>query len=563
MARLRIIANVMASERVYSADDIRALVEASVSLTSELSLDPVLQKVVEVAREQIGARYAALSVLNSDGEIGQFITSGVTEAQRQAIGHIPHGRGLLGVLLHEGASLRMEDIAADPRSVGFPANHPPMKSLLGVPVVAQGRILGNLYLTEKPGGFNERDEELLRLLSAHAAVAITNARLYEAERQRAGEWKALFNLSREVTFSANLNALLDSVIQRATGLLASDLGLILLLAPDVGTLRVAAERGAQLSLPTGLLEIPEGSIVQHVIDTGERAIVVDRRSDERMRGKPLPFLDQEGLRSSIEVPLKGKDRVLGIIIVGTREKTHYTEQQAELLETFANLTALAIETHELHDKLESLARLEERERIGMDLHDGVIQSIYAVSLHLEDIADRLPVASETLKPDVERAMDDLNKVIKDIRSYIFDLRPQLSRVDDLPQALSQLVEQFRVNTLTTINLEIARPFDGVGGEAEAMALFHIAQEALNNVSKHSKATSVFVRLDGSPVTLEIRDNGVGFDVPPEDRLGIKNGLRNMRDRARTAGADLLYESAPGKGTRICVRLSGRGKEKRG
>jgi signal transduction histidine kinase len=309
-----------------------------------------------------------------------------------------------------------------------------------------------------------------------------------------------------------------------------------------------------------MLPVPDGGLIQHVIRTGERAIVVDRRNDERMLGRPLPFLDQEGLRSSIEVPLKGKDRILGILIAGNREKTHYSEQQAELLETFANLTALAIETRQLYDKLESLARLEERERIGMDLHDGVIQSIYAVGLHLEDVAERLPAAAEAMKPEVERAMDDLNKVIKDIRSYIFDLRPHLSQVDDLPQALSQLVEHFRVNTLTTITLEIDTPFEGVGGEAEAMALFHIAQEALNNVSKHAKATLVAVRLGSEPVTLEIADNGIGFDVPDAGRPSVHNGLRNMKDRARSVGADLSFESAPGKGTRVVVRLPGRRKE---
>lgn len=384
----------MSKGETYSAEDIRALIEASVSLTSELTLDTVLQKVVDVARGQIGAKYAALSVLNGEGGIQRFVTSGITEEERAAIGDVPAGHGLLGVLLHAGATLRMDDLTQDPRSAGFPPNHPPMKSLLGVAVVSRGRILGNLYLTEKEGaaGFDDRDEDLLRLLSTQAAVAITNAQLYE--------------------------------------------------------------------------------------------------------------------------------------------------------------------------KLESLARLEERDRIGMDLHDGVIQSIYAVVLHLEDIYDRLPDSDEGLKPDVERAMDDLGKVIKDIRSYIFDLRPQLSHVDDLPGALAQLVEQFRVNTLVTITLDVSDPFEGVGGEEEAMALFHIAQEALNNVSKHSKATGVAVRLDSTAqiVTLEVEDNGVGFDVPAEGVASVRNGIRNMRDRARSVGAGLMYDSRPGRGTRVRADLPVRRKE---
>ena len=384
----------MGKGETYSAEDIRALIEASVSLTSELTLDTVLQKVVDVARGQIGAKYAAMSVLDGDGGIQRFVTSGITEEERAAIGDIPTGHGLLSVLLHAGTTLRMDDLTKDPRSVGFPPHHPTMKSLLGVSVISRGRILGNLYLTEKEGaaGFNDRDEDLLRLLSTQAAVAITNAQLYE--------------------------------------------------------------------------------------------------------------------------------------------------------------------------KLGSLARLEERDRIGMDLHDGAIQSIYAVVLHLEDVYDRLPDSAEGFKPEVERAMDDLNKVIKDIRSYIFDLRPQLSHVDDLPGALAQLVEQFRVNTLVPITLDISNPFEGVGGEEAAMALFHIAQEALNNVSKHSKATGVAVRLDSTAqtVTLEVEDNGVGFEVPAEGVASVRNGLRNMRDRARSVGAGLTYDSRPGRGTSVRADLPVRRKE---
>lgn len=375
----------MESQQAYSTEDIRALAEASASLTSELSLQAVLQRVVDVAREHIGARYAALSVLSGEGKIEQFISSGISPEERESIGHIPRGKGLLGVLLHEGAGLRLEDMSKDPRSVGFPPNHPKMASLLGVPVVWRKKIMGNLYLTEKQGdrGFDERDEDLIRFLAIQAAVAITNAHLYT--------------------------------------------------------------------------------------------------------------------------------------------------------------------------RLESLARLEERERIGMDLHDGVIQSIYAVGLHLEDCSDRLPANAQDVKPNIEQAIDDLNKVIKDIRSYIFDLRPQLSSVDDLPQALDQLVEHFRVNTLTTTMLSIDSPLQAPGGEAEAMALFHVAQEALNNVAKHAKASSVSISLrsGNGALILEVSDNGAGFDAGSSgDYTGAHHGMRNMRDRARSAGGALEYESSPGNGTTV-------------
>lgn len=376
----------MADRLAYSAEDIRALAEAGATLTSELSLEAVLQKVADVAREQMGAKYAALSVLDPRGRIERFLSSGITREEREAIGPIPHGRGLLGVLLHEGGGLRLDDMSQDPRSIGFPPNHPKMRSLLGSPVVWRGEVLGNIYLTDKPGGFEERDEELLHLLSTWAAVAINNARM--------------------------------------------------------------------------------------------------------------------------------------------------------------------------HQRLESLARLEERDRIGMDLHDGAIQSIYAVALHLEDCADRVEPGNEDVKRDLERAMDELNKVIKDIRSYIFDLRPQLSQVEDLPEALATLVEQFRVNHLIATTLDIERPLRGAGGEAEALALFHIAQEALNNAGKHSRATNVGIRLQGSAegVTLEIEDDGLGFEQAPPDSSGAKHGMRNIRDRARSVGGALTVKSAPGEGTSIRVTI---------
>ncbi len=371
----------------YSVKDIRGLVEAGIALTSELSLDGILQKLVDVARGQVNARYAAISVLDEEGHIFQFVTSGISDEERARIGHIPHGRGLLGVLLREGTSLRLADIAKDPRSAGFPPHHPPMKSLLGVPVLSRGRVIGNLYLTDKQGqeAFDERDEEIVRLLATQAAAAI--------------------------------------------------------------------------------------------------------------------------------------------------------------------------ETGRLQDQLESLARLQERERIAMDLHDGVIQTVYAVALHLEDATERLSDAPDDARPILERSIDNLHQVIKDIRSYIFDLRAQVSEVDDLPAALRELAETLRVNTLMNVQAEIGNPLTGSLEQEQALALFHIAQEALNNVSKHSQAKSVAIRLMAadSRVSLEVEDYGRGFEMGT-GRSAEKHGIRNIRDRARAMGADLFIDSELGRGTLVRVEL---------
>jgi signal transduction histidine kinase len=372
----------------YTAEDIRALVEAGIALTSELSLDGILQQLVDVARVQIGARYAAISVLSDAGEITEFVTSGITDEERAKIGHIPYGRrGLLGVLLHEGSSLRLADMAKDPRSGGFPPHHPPMRSLLGMPVISRGRIIGNLYLTDKQRteAFDGRDEEIVRLLATQAAAAI--------------------------------------------------------------------------------------------------------------------------------------------------------------------------ETSRLREQLESLARLQERERIAMDLHDGVIQTVYAVALHLEDAADRVSQSPAEVGAVLNRSIENLHQVIKDIRSYIFDLRAQVSDVDDLPGALRELAEALRVNTLMDVRVEIDERASEILKQEQALALFHIGQEALNNVSKHSRATAVSVVLSASreTVALDVEDNGTGFEIG-DAGADEKNGLRNIRDRARAIRAKVLIDSKPGGGTRLKVEV---------
>ncbi|MEO8457249.1 MAG: GAF domain-containing sensor histidine kinase [Chloroflexota bacterium] len=557
----------MNPQPTYSIDDIRALAEAGLSLTSELSLSTVLQKVVDVAREQIGARYAALSVLTDDGRIEQFLSSGITDAERAAIGHIPFGRGLLAVLLHEGATLRLEDMSADPRSVGFPPNHPPMKSLLGVPVVRRGKIIGNLYLAEKKRArsFDERDEELLRLLATQAGAAITNAGLYESERARAREWEALFELSRDVTATSDVSELFAFVMKRAADLLDADVAVLKLLSPGGRNLVVVAGSGVGESRVSGVRALSEHELMRKTLEERQATIVVDYQKQRAEGGAKWALMEDEELVSAIAVPVVGRELPLGIVAVGNRTLTHFTEQQAQMLQTFANLIAVAIERRHLFEQLESMARLEERDRIGMDLHDGVIQSIYAVGLHLEDCSDRLPANAQDVKGDVEQAIDDLNKVIKDIRSYIFDLRPSLSGLGDLPQALSQLAEHFRVNTLATTNLSIESPLQAPGGEAEAMAIFHISQEALNNISKHSKASSVSIslRTQDGVLVLEVVDNGVGFDVATRTvTKGAHHGMRNMRDRAEGVGATLEFESTAGEGTTLRMILPKQEKDKK-
>ena len=545
----------MQNRLARNAQELRALYEAGVSLTSEMDLESVLHKLVDVGRTLTGARYGALSVLSAEGAIERFLTSGLTPEERRRIGPEPSGRGLLGETLSpEG--LNVPDIAAHPCRVGFPPEHPPMRSLLGLPVVSRGRTIGNLYLADKEdgGAFGAEDAEELRLLATQAAIAIENAELYDAQRRRAEEWKNLFELGEEVTAGPDLQALLDSIVERARRLLRAEVAVLMLLDAGAQEWRIGAHSGRRSPGLRTARALRDHSLQSLVVRTGKAVVVADYRTDPRLRHRPALFVEEEGLISSIAVPFSARGRTLGTLTVGNRQPTPFGEQQAELLAAFANWAAVAVETSELHARVRSLALLEERERIGMDLHDGVIQSIYAIGLGLEDAVERLDEDPEGAKRAVDKAIDGLNHVIRDIRNYIFDLRPRIAEIGDLRQALAELVEEMRVNFLLSASLQVDGDLPFLSQEEER-GLFHIAQEALNNVAKHARASSVDVRLgiNGEALVLEVKDDGCGFDQSAVQTKGHQ-GLRNIQDRAASIGANLNIESSSGRGTRIVVKL---------
>jgi signal transduction histidine kinase len=363
-----------------------ALNAAGMSMTSELDRGALLQRVADQARAIGNARYAALGVFDASGTVEQFITSGITPEERARIGPLPHGLGLLGLLQRDPHPLRLRDIKGHPASVGFPPNHPPMRSFLGTPILWRGAALGNLYLTEKQGGaaeFTDDDEQAVATLAAQAAIAIENARLYAQS--------------------------------------------------------------------------------------------------------------------------------------------------------------------------EHVSVLEERHRIGMDLHDGAIQSLYGLALMLEDAADRTKKEPESAREMVLRAVDRLNAAIADLRSYVLGLRPVRGSDRPLTESLPTLAEQARSNALLNVDVAVsdaaAAALDGVGREAA----FYIAADALANIARHARAQRASLRLslEDDHVTLEITDNGVGFDYA---RATEGHGLRNMRERAFAVGGQLQVESAPGSGSRLRFKV---------
>lgn len=369
---------------------IGGLYEAISAVTSELSLDAVLQKVADLSRGLVGASYSALGVLGPDGKLVQFITSGISKEARERIGNIPEGKGVLGVVLREGRTLRLPDLSRHAESVGFPPHHPAMKSFLGVPIVFKGRVLGDLYLANKKGAveFSQDDETLVTLFAAQAAVAIENALLFEQQR----------------------------------------------------------------------------------------------------------------------------------------------------------------------DQSQRLAVSEERERIGRDLHDGVIQSIYAVGLTLEDIADQAAAEPAEVRPRIEGTVNDLNQVIRDIRSYIMDLRPRELQGRRLEDALESLVGYLEDRSGAHVDLEVGIDLAALS-EQYVVNLWYILQEAFSNIEKYSRATrvSVSLRTVGGVMVLGISDNGVGFNLE-EAEMGRGYGLSNIKDRAERLGGILRVVTAPGEGSQLDIRF---------
>jgi len=422
-------------------------------------------------------------------------------------------------------------------------------------VVAIGAVIFSFFIFWLLRGVYGRIDEQNRELERNAREL---RQLTEAERRRAEEWKALFELGEEVTASPDVPGLLNSIVVRAKSLLDTDLAALMLFSTDAGEMQMAAHSGLKTAAMRSLRLVREHGLQGLVLGTGGPVIVDDYQSDDRLRNRPAALVKEEGLVSAISVPFSGKGKVLGTLTVGNRKRTRFTQRQAELLQTFAHWTGVVVETSRLYEQLRNLALLEERERIGMDLHDGAIQSIYAVVLRLEDCAERLHERPDEVAADLEKAMDDLNKVIQDIRSYIFDLRPDV-RQGDIKSALQDLVQGVRVNALIDTELTLEGDLDGALTEDEATSLFRIAQEALSNVTRHAQASSLRVKLTTAlhSVRLEIADDGVGFD-PGAERPADRRGLRNMEERARGLGASLSVESVAGRGTQVRVELPLRG-----
>ena len=533
-----------------------ALHEAIRTLTANLSLDPVLQQVADLSRELVSATYSALGILGEDGSLVQFITSGISQAARDRIGAPPEGKGVLGVVLREGQSLRLHDLSRHPESTGFPAHHPAMRSFLGVPITFKGTVLGNLYLTDKIGAeeFSDDDENMVTLFAAQAAVAIENARLFEAETRRSAQLDVLNLMGRELTRIFDLDRLLEKVADLLREGFQYQNVQIFWVDRENNAIRLRALAGSvQGKIPLGAHRPLDRGIAAWVARTGQTALCNDVREDSRYHAVT-------GFETAAElaVPVMVKDETVAVINVDGTEPNIFDDSDVKTLETLAGQLAVAIENINLHlqqqDQSQRLAVADERDRIGRDLHDGVIQSMYAVGLNLEDISSRAAEEPESVKPRIEEVVNDLNQAIGDIRRYIMDLRPTELQGRRLEEALASLVGYLedRTGVTVTVNLDLD---PSLLPERYFVNIWHILQESFSNIEKyaHAKQVSVSLAVRDGDICLTITDDGVGFDLETAE-LGRGYGLPNIKDRAERLGGVLYIDSSPGNGAKLDIKV---------
>jgi signal transduction histidine kinase len=536
-------------------DRLRVLVDAGIALSSELSLDTLLQRLVETAAELTGARYAALGVIDKSGQaLERFLTTGIDPETHAAIGELPRGRGVLGVLIREARPLRLHDLADDPRSVGFPRNHPPMSTFLGVPILLRGVAYGNLYLTEKEGSadFTEEDEELTQMLATQAAVAIENARLYESSTRWLRQLESLNEIGNALASEIELEPLLGLVARRLRELV--DARLVLIAIPQGDALDVAAAEG----------EGSYGVVGMQLEFGGSKAgRVLERRHSERVDSVLEDTeIDQQaarrlGVRSALFVPLVARGRAIGVMIAHDRSgpSPSFTDDDLRLAETFAERAAVAVDLSERvgRDALRRVVEAQEleRKRLARELHDETGQALTSILLGLKPLEQS--AASDADRAALSSLRELVVSTLQDVRRLAVELRP--SALDDfgLATAVERLAETFREQTGVQVDLE-ARLGDGRLPSEVETALYRIVQEALTNVVKHAGATRVSILLThrDTSVAAVIEDDGGGFDPTAvgDDVLG----LAGMRERVGLVGGRLRIEAVEGTGTTIVAEV---------
>jgi signal transduction histidine kinase len=534
---------------VDTRDRVHGLLEAVVAVGSNLELEAVLRRIVEAAATLVNARYGALGVIGEDGQLADFIPVGMDEGTIAGIDHWPEGRGLLGLLIKDPNPLRLADIASHPQSSGFPDGHPPMRTFLGVPVRIRDEVYGNLYLTEKRDGaaFDEEDETLVTALSAAAGVAIENARLFDAAHRQERWLLASSEVTRRLLGGAAVDEVLEFVTQQTLEMTGADL--VVLALPDLERTRLTIKHAAGDAAQQALnLDLPAGASVSgQVLATGKPVTIEDFRHDERVAKVARENLN---LGAAIVFPLGGPGNVRGVLTVGRHPGAMPLAQAAiDLVTTFAAQAGIALELADHRKDAERLAVFEDRDRIARDLHDLVIQRLYASGMKLQGVMPQ--ITRPQVEERVSSVVDDLDATIKDIRTAIFALQARDSKErHGLRGKVMEVLEQTTGPLQLSSSVQLDGRLDSEVPDDIGEDMLHALREALSNAARHGKATQVEVTVAvGSELRLLVRDNGIG--IGETDR---RSGLANLARRAGQYGGSLTVAPAAGGGTELDWRV---------
>ncbi|WP_151083544.1 GAF domain-containing protein [Nocardioides cynanchi] len=536
------------SELIERAQDVkgaqsrlRTLLEANLTIVGDLDLATVLRRIVEAAVDLAHAEYGALGVVGIEGiGLEEFVHVGIDEEAVAAIGHLPEGKGLLGLLIEQPAAIRLDDLSHHARSVGFPDHHPPMKGFLGVPVRVRNEVFGNLYLTRTDDvGFSVEDEELVAALAATAGIAIENARLFQESEHRQA-WLASSTVVTQRLLEGNDQSF--HLIARSVQRLA-EADLTTLVVPDLDTaqLRVVAAEGPQAASIENDRYLMSGTLSELVLRTGKPVRLVNAEETESVDGRTIYLADRVRIGPVMVLPLIGREGVRGTLVVArSPHRRPFSMADEEMATTFATHASVALELADARRDQQRVLLLEDRARIARDLHDHVVQQLFAAGLMIQATAAHLTDErdSSALK-GVVGAMDD---AIRQIRRLIFQLSPPSA--SSLRSQILDVVSEVRPVLGCEPRIDFDGPIDSLSSEDVAVDATAVVREALTNVGKHAGASTVVLTVHAttSQLTLTVSDDGCGLG---ED--GRRSGLENMRRRAEDRNGSMVLAEIPDLG----------------
>lgn len=527
---------------IGTRDQMDGLLQAVLAVSSGLELDATLRRIVQAATTLVDARFGAIGVRGHDGALTEFVYEGIDDPQRKLIGNLPAGKGLLGTLFEKPEPLRLDDLSTHPDSVGFPANHPPMHSFLGVPIRARGAVFGNLYLTEKADGksFTEDDEVVVKALAAAAGIAIENARLYEDARIQQDWLEANAEISTELLAGTEPSQVLWLIARRARELTNSDDTFLAVPEdPDEPILEVAEL----------FITVTEGNKANQV--NGQTIPVSESTSGEAFRTSTPSRVDgltfkPGGLEfgPALVLPLRAAGSVSGVLVT-TRSpgSAPFTDQQLSVASSFADQAAFAVQLAQSQRQIRELDVLADRDRIARELHDHVIQRLFAVGLSLQSVMPR--VRTPEVRSRLLGTVDDLHDIVRDIRTAIFDLHggPGASSGlrDRLSHALTDLTADAELHTTVRMSGPLGVVDAELAEDAEA-----VVREAVSNAVRHANASTVSLTVSvGDDLTIAVSDDGIGI---PD--VVARSGLHNLHQRAAAGDGSLRVEKPAAGGTQL-------------